>query len=437
MEVLLFTTNQGKAEPAVYRVIDCLCPAQTAAAPVGAAVWSGSCVGLLEPAGNQHHQVVPQTAHQATLLHLFQGDQRYLLDLLVPLLEEHCADALTLGQRCLQFAFELEVRLEVVALATGDQHGDVLVDAQLHFRLVAHPDLLGHQLGARLVGCQALEEAETVGEQLLALGGAGGFAAGAQYHGDQTHAFVVGGGGDQVVADLADVTGFDAVNLQGLIPQQAVAVVLGDAVEHEGFLGVDLVLLRQVADQGLAQARHVVSGTVVTFRIQTVRVHEVAVVHAELGGPAVHQTGEGVGAARQEFGHGDAGVVAGLDDDALVQVIDGDLLAHLDEHLGGVGVVLGPGVLADGHHVGALDVPLQQLLADDVGGHHLGQTGGRQTLFGVLLGQYLTGVVVDQDVGLGRDLRRGGNHHGVGVRRRGRYRRVGLGGGAYQGGQNN
>ena len=36
------------------------------------------------------------------------------------------------------------------------------------------------------------------------------------------------------------------------------------------------------------------------------------------------------------FGHGDAGVVAGLDDDALVEIIDGDLLAHLDEHLGGV-----------------------------------------------------------------------------------------------------
>ncbi|BEE05951.1 hypothetical protein VAWG002_31470 [Aeromonas veronii] len=39
MEVLLFTTNQGKAEPAVYRVIHCLCRSQTAAAPVGAAVW--------------------------------------------------------------------------------------------------------------------------------------------------------------------------------------------------------------------------------------------------------------------------------------------------------------------------------------------------------------------------------------------------------------
>ncbi|MNF90252.1 hypothetical protein D3C84_728090 [compost metagenome] len=235
------------------------------------------------------------------------------------------------------------------------------------------------------------------------------------------------------------MAGLDAIHLQGLIPQQAVAVVLGDAVEHERLLGVDLVLLRQVADQGLTQTGHVMGGTVVTLRIQTVGVHEVTVVHAELGGPGVHQAGEGVGAARQVFGHGDAGVVAGLDDDALVEIIDRDLLAHLDEHLGGVGVVLGPGVLADGHHVGALDVPLQQLLADDVGGHHLGQAGGGQTLFGVLLGQHLTGVVVDQNMGLGGDLRRGRHHHGGAVqggdrlgsrqsRIRRRYRLVGLGG---------
>ncbi len=363
-------------------------------------------------------------------MHIFQGNQRNLLDLLVALFQEHGTDALTLGQRGFQFALKLEVCFEVVALTAGDQHGDILVDAQFHFRLVAHPDLLGDQYGARLVGGQTLEETEAVGEQLLALGGAGGFAVGTQHHGDQAHAFVVGSGGDQVVADLADVAGLDAVNLQGLIPQQTVAVVLGDAVEDERLLGVDLVLLRQVADQCLTQTGHVVSGTVVTFRIQTVRVHEVAVFHAELGGPAVHQAGEGVGAAGQEFGHGDAGVVAGLDDDALVQVIDGDLLAHLDKHLGGVGVVLGPGVLADGHHVGALDVPLQQLLADDVGGHHLGQTCGRQALFGVLLGQHLTGVVVDQNMGLGGDLGCGGNNNRVAVRSR--HRGIGLSGGADQ-----
>ena len=187
------------------------------------------------------------------------------------------------------------------------------------------------------------------------------------------------------------------------------------------------------------KAGHVAGGTVVTFRIQTVGVLELGVFHAELGGPGVHQAGEGVGAARQVFGHGDAGVVAGLDDDALVEVIDGDLLAHLDKHLGGVGVVFGPGVLADGHHVGVLDVSFQQLVTNDVGGHHLGQAGGRQAFIGVGFCQYLARVVVDQNMGLGGDLRRGRHHHGGAVqggdrlgsrqsRIRRRYRLVGLGG---------
>ncbi|MNC35961.1 hypothetical protein D3C75_844610 [compost metagenome] len=136
---------------------------------------------------------------------------------------------------------------------------------------------------------------------------------------------------------------------------------------------------------------------------QTGGVHEVAVGHAQAGGGGVHQVGEGVLAAGDVLGHRDAGVVAGLDDDAVQQVAQGHLGADLDEHPRAAGA---PGVLADGDQVLLADLALADLQGGDVGGHQLGQAGRRQALVAALLDQHAAAVGIHQQPGLGGQLRR-------------------------------
>ena len=70
----------------------------------------------------------------------------------------------------------------------------------------------------------------------------------AHYRRDQAH-LAFGGGSDEVVTRFVGMAGFDAVDVQAVIPQQAVTVQLADAVESELFLTIDGVLVRYVADQ--------------------------------------------------------------------------------------------------------------------------------------------------------------------------------------------
>ena len=54
------------------------------------------------------------------------------------------------------------------------------------------------------------------------------------------------------------------------------------------------------------------------------RVHEMAVVHADFLGIAVHQVGEGLLRTGHVFGQGDGRVVAGLDDHAALEFVKAD-----------------------------------------------------------------------------------------------------------------
>lgn len=125
------------------------------------------------------------------------------------------------------------------------------------------------------------------------------------------------------------------------------------------------------------------------------------------GGMLVHQVGEGAFATGQMLGHRDAGVIPRGDDDAVQQVADRHLGIDLDEHLGAAGT---PGLLADAHHVGQVDVAAVELALHQVGGHQLGQAGRRQTLVGVVLDQHPAAVGVHENPRLGGDLRRRRNH---------------------------
>lgn len=159
------------------------------------------------------------------------------------------------------------------------------------------------------------EEAEAPVEQRQAIGGALFFGAVAHHHRDQALIAALGRA-QQAVAGFGSVTGLDAVHRR-VAPQQPVTVALLDGADLE-FL--DLVVgvgLRVIAHHRAAQQGQVVGGGVMPFGAQSVRVDEVRILHADLGGVAVHQRGEGFFAAGHVLGQRDGGIVAGLDRHAL------------------------------------------------------------------------------------------------------------------------
>ncbi|MNO73923.1 hypothetical protein D3C76_649010 [compost metagenome] len=155
------------------------------------------------------------------------------------------------------------------------------------------------------------------------------------------------------------------------------------------------------------QQRHVVCRRVVLRVRQTRGIHEMAVGHAQVFGRLVHQVGECIFAAGNMLGDRDAGVVAGLDDDAVQQIVEADLGADLDEHARTTGT---PGVFADRYRIVLTDLAATDFQGRDVGRHQLGQAGWGQTLVAVVLDQDVAARSFHEHVGLGSELRRGRHH---------------------------
>ncbi len=128
--------------------------------------------------------------------------------------------------------------------------------------------------------------------------------------------------------------GFDAVNVQAVIPQQAVTVGLTDTVKGKFFLFIDGVFVRYVTDQRLANQRHITRRGVLTVSIQAVYGLEVAVFQTQCGNVAVHQANKSVLAARCKVCHRHAGIVPGLEVNTTDQLGDGNLHAGFQEHQG-------------------------------------------------------------------------------------------------------
>lgn len=171
----------------------------------------------------------------------------------------------------------------------------------------------------------------------------------------------------------------------------------------------------------------------VAFGAEAVRVDEVGVLHADLGGVAVHQRGEGLFAAGHMLGQCDRGIVAGLDRHALFHVFQTRGLVDRETAVAavGAGAALAPGALAHHDLVVALDLAVLDFGSDHVGRHHLGDAGRRQLLVDIFTGQHLPGGVIHQDPRLGHGRsgcgrnRDGGRRSGNG-RRRLRRRRLGA-----------
>ena len=105
--------------------------------------------------------------------------------------------------------------------------------------------------------------------------------------------------------------------------------------------------------------------------------------------------------AGERFGDRDAGVVGGIDDDALDQVGHFDLAVNGGKHGRAVRrrPAFAPGVFADGVSVVELDAALLDLVEQIFQRHQLGEACRLDGLIGVFLVQYAVAVGIEQDRG--------------------------------------
>ena len=112
-----------------------------------------------------------------------------------------------------------------------------------------------------------------------------------------------------------------------------------------------------------------------------------------------HDAGKRFLIARHALGDGHAGIVAGLHDDALQELLQGLLRVDRDHHGGRAGrrAAVAPGVDAHEEFVLELDLPGLQRFEDDGQRHELAHAGGRHEFVGVVLEQHCARIGVHQD----------------------------------------
>ncbi len=120
----------------------------------------------------------------------------------------------------------------------------------------------------------------------------------------------------------------------------------------------------------------------------------------------VHQVGKGIFTAGNVFGQRHTGVVTGLDDHAMQQIVHRYLLAYFNKHTRAASA---PGFFANGYQILLANLAIVDFTGGNVGSHQLSQAGRWQFLVAIVLHQNLTGGGVHQHIRLGRQLRRGRN----------------------------
>ena len=189
--------------------------------------------------------------------------------------------------------------------------------------------------------------------------------------------------------------------------QDRVAVQLADLVPGELLLAEVVIVLRVFANDVGGEKGHVARGRVLGGIGFPARIGEAGLGHAELGGPLVHQLGEGFLGAGHAFGEHHRGVVAGLDDQPAQQVLDPHPALHREKHRRAVRVrpALAPGLLGDVVKVVEMKAALLQLAKDDLRRQELRGRGRRRRLVGVLLVEDGSAVVVldQRDLGARRE----------------------------------
>ena len=147
-------------------------------------------------------------------------------------------------------------------------------------------------------------------------------------------------------------------------------------------------------------------------------------LQADLAGALGQRIAERRLVAGERFGDRDAGVVCGIDDDALDQVRHFDPAVDRRKHGRAVRwrAALAPGVFADDVFVVELDPALFDLVEQIFERHQLGEACRLDRLIAVLFEQYAVAVGIEQDGGRNAGLkpffllRRGGRGGGRGLR---------------------
>lgn len=151
--------------------------------------------------------------------------------------------------------------------------------------------------------------------------------------------------------------------------------------------------------------RHIARGGVHGGIRQAGRIGIVRAGKPELLCRRIHHLHEGPLRARHRLRERHRRVVAGVDQQPVQQLIDGNLLARRNEHPRTAGA---PGRHADRHRLVQLQRAVRDRLVGQVGCHQLGETGRRPPQRSGLLGQDRTGARVHQHIGrLVRQRRRG------------------------------
>ena len=136
-------------------------------------------------------------------------------------------------------------------------------------------------------------------------------------------------------------------------------------------------------------------------------IHKVTVGHAQARSGFVHHVGEGVFTAGNVLSQRNAGVVTGLNDYAMQQVIYRGLAIERQEHSGATRrcTTGAPGMLTDWHQILLTDLAFTNFQSRNVSRHQLGQTRGGQPLITIVFHQYLARRRIHQHIRLGGELR--------------------------------
>ena len=211
-----------------------------------------------------------------------------------------------------------------------------------------------------------------------------------EHDGDQTLA-VARGRSHQIVAGGADETGLETIGTR-IAPDQLVEIVRHPAAEADRGDVHEIFVFRQIADHGAGEDRQIARRGDLAVGRQPVRVDVARLRHAEPLGSLIHLRRETVDRTADAFGEHHGHVVGRLHHHHLQRVVDGDLNARTETHLG--------------RRLGGCDrrhrqqrverqTPFLHRLQRDVGGHDLGHRGRIPGHGGVVGLQHLAGIGFD------------------------------------------
>ena len=192
------------------------------------------------------------------------------------------------------------------------------------------------------------------------------------------------------------MAGLQAIDADAAL-EQAVAVLLLDAVI--AILGNRevMVVLREIADEMLGKGRQILRAHHMAIFRKAGRVHEMAMVQTQLFGFVIHILNECTFGAGEIFRHYDAGVIARLDDDAVDELFHRYLRA--DAHTG-LRALRAPCFFTDGEFIVELYLAFFQALEQQIDRHQLAHRRWRHRLLTHLVQEHGMGVHVDH-IGVG------------------------------------